>query len=483
MKLISHGAAREVTGTCHELRVGERRILLDCGLFQGHRKLATEKNATVTFPLEEIDAVVLSHAHMDHAGRLPLLVKRGYRGPIFSTFATRDLAAVMLQDAGYIQEKDEEYFRKHCAQTRILCDGPLYTQGDSEKAMTYFQGVNYLQSFPVTDGVTAKLLDAGHILGSAMVVLEMEEAAPHQSQRSGTGRVLRLGFTGDLGRKHLPILRDPSAMPTVDVLLCESTYGDRTHDDVASARQALEDAVNRTAKRGGKVLIPAFSMERTQEILYDLHLLWDGKRIPSIPIFVDSPLASEVTRVFMTHPECFDPEMYEDFLAKHQSPFEFELLKYTRTTEESKALNEKPGPMVILSASGMCEAGRIRHHIRSGIEDPRNTLLAVGFMAENTLGRRLVDPSVAEVTIFDHAYQKRAEVVSINAYSGHADCHDLDRFLSAIPGLKHIFLVHGEETGMTALAKRTKERLGVGVTMPERGVAYELSAFLQSGKV
>ncbi len=470
MRLTCHGAAQEVTGSCHELHVetakGTKRMLLDCGLFQGHRKEAVAKNATFAFdPHTDIDAMILSHAHMDHVGRIPLLWKKGYRGPVICTYATRDLAAVMLRDSGYIQEKDEEYFCKHFPQQRLPCEGPLYTQQDAADCMTLFQGKNYNDWFDVLPGVRAQFLDAGHIVGAAMVVMEIEAG-----KGKGAGRPLRVGFSGDLGRPMLPIIRDPSAMPPVDVLICESTYGNRKHEDVATAKHHLEEVVSKTAKRGGKVIIPAFSLERTQEIIYDLHVLWDAKRIPAIPIVVDSPLASRVTEVFMKHPECYDKRMFEQFLARQHNPFEFSLVRYTETVEESKALNRTPGPMVIMAASGMCEAGRIRHHLRNEIEDPRNTILAVGFMAEHTLGHKIVDPEVTQVRIFDETYTKKAEVVSIDAYSAHADMADLDHYVLTINGLQKLILVHGELHQMEPFTERLKAvKPELNISMPERG--------------
>lgn len=465
MDIIPHGAAREVTGTCHEIRIGggssghpARRILLDCGLFQGHRREAAAKNAAFPFRPTDIDAVILTHAHMDHAGRIPLLHKQGYRGPVFCTYATKDLAAVMLRDGGYIQEKDEEYFCKHLAKSRLQCEGPLYTQEDAIACMRIFRGVNYQEWFPVCEGVRCRFLDAGHIVGAAMLELEITEG----------GRTRRIGFSGDLGRSTLPIIRDPSAMPPVEMLICESTYGDRAHEDIETAKHHLRDVITRTAKRGGKVIIPAFSLERMQELVYDLHVLWDAQQIPAIPIIVDSPLANAVTDVFMKHPECYDAQMFEQFLARQHNPFQFSLVRYTESVEESKALNGTPGPMVIMAAAGMCEAGRIRHHLRNEIEDPKNTILAVGYMAANTLGRRVVDSEVREVRIFDRMYAKRAEVVSIDAYSGHADRNDLDAFVGAIEGLKKVILVHGEPTQMEPFAKRLMEKKGVEVLMPAR---------------
>lgn len=447
MKIIPHGAAREVTGSCHELQVGNKRILLDCGLFQGKRKESAMKNAQFQFdPSKDIDAVVLSHAHMDHAGRIPLLWKKGYRGPVYATFATKDLAEVMLADGGYIQEKDEEFFHKKLKGSMLPMDGPLYTQADANACMELFKGVNYNEWFSVAEGIRAQFIEAGHVLGAAMIVLEVTE----------NGHTHTIGFTGDLGRNTLPIIRDPAAMPPVETLICESTYGNRKHEDLGEAMNHLKDAVTRTAARGGKVLIPAFSLERTQQIVYDLHVLWDAKEIPAIPIIIDSPLATKITEVFMKHPECYDKEMYEQFLGRAHNPFQFSLVRYTDGVEESKELNGKPGPMIIMAGSGMCEAGRIRHHLRNELEDDRNMVLAVGFMAKDTLGARIVDPTITEVKVFDQYIAKKAEVAFIEAYSGHADMEDLDKFIGGATGLRRLILVHGEEEQMHTFADRTQ---------------------------
>ncbi len=458
MKIIPHGAAREVTGTCHEVQVNGKRILLDCGLFQGRREEAAIKNSTFTFNPTEIDAVILTHAHGDHVGRIPLLFKRGFRGPVYCTYATTSLAEVMLQDAGYIQEKDEEFFHKHLKKSMIKFDGPLYTQADAGACMHIFQSRNYNDWFPVIEGVRAQFLEAGHILGAAMVLLEITE----------NGRTRRIGFSGDLGRSALPIIRDPVPMPDVELLICESTYGNRRHESIETARQELRDIIVKTAKRGGKVLIPAFSLERTQEIVYDIHLLWDAKEIPPVPIIIDSPLASKVTDVFSRHPECYDQQMFDDFLKRAHSPFHFSLLKYTATVDESKSLNGTPGPMVLMAGSGMCEAGRIRHHLKNELADARNSVVAVGFMAEHTLGRKIIDPEIHQVKIFDEMIPKRAEVIYINAYSGHADCEDLDRYVGSIKGLQHVILVHGEPAQMDPFAERIRRTPNIDVRMPER---------------
>jgi metallo-beta-lactamase family protein len=393
---------------------------------------------------------------------MPLLSKRGYDGPIFSTYATQDLSEVMLLDSAYIQEKDEEFFQRHLKSSMLPSTGPLYTQTDATDVMRLFVGKNYREPFQVIPGVQCEFLEAGHILGSAMILLTIDAG----------GKTIRIGFTGDVGRSTLPIIRDPEAMPQVDYLISESTYGDRAHDDISTARGKLRDVIVRTAARGGKVLIPAFSLERTQEIVYDLHILWDAKEIPSVPIIIDSPLATKVTAVFQKHPECYDEDMYERFLKQAKTPFKFSLVTYTEDVEESKELNGARGPMIIMAGSGMCEAGRIRHHLRNELEDPRNTFVAVGYMAENTLGRRILDPDVLDVKIFDEVVHKKAEIQYINAYSGHADKNDLDKLIQAQKGLKGLSLVHGEEHAMFALAERTEAAMKVQITLPERGKEY-----------
>ncbi len=462
--LTSHGAAREVTGTCHELNIGGKRILLDCGMFQGKRAESQEKNKGFSFnPGKDIDAMILTHAHIDHTGRIPLLYKLGARFPIYCTYATQDLAKVMLADAAYIQEKDEEYFQKKLRGI-MLPSNVLYTQKDAAECADLFVGKNYGEEFEVLPGVTCRFLEAGHILGAAMLVLNIDQ----------DGKKYRIGFSGDLGRNTLPIIRDPAPMPEVDTLICESTYGGRAHDDISTAMFRLRDIILKTYERGGKLLIPAFSLERTQEIIYDLHVLWDQQQIPAIPIVVDSPLASRVTDIFQRHPECFDEQTYKDFLSRAHNPFSFSLVKMTETPEESKALNSFKGPMIIMAGSGMCEAGRIRHHLRNNLSDARNTVLAVGFMSEYTLGRKLLDPKTTSVHIFNDVIEKKAEIQYINAYSGHADMHDLDSYIKNVTELKKLFFVHGEMTSMDALASRTSSYSRAEITSPERGKEYEI---------
>jgi len=467
MKIIPHGAALEVTGSCHEIQAAGKRILLDCGLFQGNRKKSVVKNAEFAFdPEKDIDAMILSHAHADHVGRVPLLYKKGYRGKVHATYATADLAEVMLQDSGYIHEKDEEYYCKYLPDSMLPCEGPLYTQQDATDCMEIFKGQNYGNWFDVCPGIKAQFLNSGHILGAAMIVLEITEG----------DKVHRLGFSGDLGRCMLPIIQDPEDMPPVDTLICESTYGNREHEDIATAKNILRDIIIRTSERGGKILIPAFSLERTQEIIYDLHVLWDAKEIPAIPIIIDSPLAQRVTDVFMRHPEAYDKEMYENFLSKSHNPFQFSLVRDTASVDESKELNGTPGPMIIMAGSGMCEAGRIRHHLRNELGDAKNTVVAVGYMAENTLGRRVIDKEVSEVKIFGDTITKRAETVYINAYSGHADMHDLDAYVKNVEGLKKLILVHGEIDRMEPFAERMKAaNADLDIVMPEKEDVIEIA--------
>lgn len=437
MKIKFCGAAREVTGSRHLLEINGKKILLDCGLFQGHRKKSAEKNAQFCIDPSEIDAVILSHAHIDHSGGLPFIVKNGFKGPIYSTFATRDLCNYMLLDSAYIQEKDAEYMNKKLKRKNEPLIEPIYDTEDAIAALELFYGVSYEKAFTVAPGVVCSFYDAGHILGSAQVHLVIHEQE--------TDERYTLAFTGDLGRKNLPILRDPQTLPPTDYLLTESTYGDRFHESILEAGKRLAEVVNKTAKRGGKILIPAFSVERTQEIVYHLNMLWQEKAIPDIPIFVDSPLAANVTEVFTNHPECFDRKTFREFIVNRKNPFGFGRLKYTRDVADSKALNELAGPAIIISASGMCESGRILHHLKNNIEDPKNTIMIVGFMAANTLGRKIQEGNEM-VNIFGDAYKVRAEVCKMDAFSGHADRSDLLDNISKIEGVKKIFLVHGEES-------------------------------------
>lgn len=456
MKIQFIGAAREVTGSKHLLTINGKKILLDCGMFQGKRREAYLKNLSFPFHPNEIDAVILSHAHIDHSGSLPTLVKQGFTGPIFTTFATRDLCNYMLLDSAFVQEKDSEYlnerFRKKGippSPTGEQVMEPMYSAQDVKKTLGQFYAVGYERAFVVTEGVVCSFYDAGHILGSSLVHLIIYDK---QKDKRFT-----FAFTGDLGRKGLPLLRDPQILPETNYLITESTYGNRFHKNIANVGEDLATIINKTAERGGKIIIPAFALERTQEIVYHLNLLWQEKKIPEIPIYVDSPLSGNLTEVFVNHPECFDEETYEEFLKERKNPFGFGKLNYITSVEESKTLNEKKGPMIIISASGMCEFGRVVHHLRNNIEDPKTSILIVGFQAKNTLGRKILEKQPV-VNILGEPYKLKAEVYVMDAFSAHADQKDLIDYLSQVQGLKKIFLVHGEEEQGTTFQNLLKEK-------------------------
>ncbi len=466
MKIEFSGAARQVTGSKHLLHINGKKILLDCGLFQGHRKKAAMANMRFPFDVKEIDAVVLSHAHIDHSGTLPVLSKLGYTGPVYSTHATKDLCGIMLRDAGHIQEQDAEWIAR---KLQLRDAAPLYTQEDAANIVDHFEGVDYGQTFSPCEGVKVRFHDAGHVLGSAV-----EEWEIHDQE---TGQDIRLGFTGDLGRHDLPILKDPSQLEGLDVLITESTYGDRLHDEIADVEDKFAASVVETMQKGGKIIIPAFALERTQEILYVIRELQHSKKLPNLKIYVDSPLATSATEIFGRHPECFDKEL-KALLARGQDPFcpACDGLRFTQSVDESKALNDIPGPMIIISASGMCEAGRIRHHLKNNITDQNNKVLIVGFMAKNTLGRKLVDKE-SPIKIFGDAYPLNADVEIYNAFSGHADQKGLLNFAGNSGTPKSVFCVHGEEmqmetfTGELANLDNLKE---AEIHMPEPGEIYEL---------
>jgi metallo-beta-lactamase family protein len=471
MKITFWGAVGTVTGSMHEVRVNGTRFLLDCGLYQGRRKEARERNSSLPFHADAIHAVVLSHAHVDHSGNLPTLVKNGFRGPIYATPATVDLCVPMLRDSAHIQEKDAQFVAKRWNRRRALdpmaTDGvvpPLYSIEDAEATLPLFHPVTLGAAQDIGPGARYRTIDAGHMLGSTAVVV---------TERAGA-KEIHLGFSGDLGRPNLPILNDPEKLLPVDYLLLESTYGGRLHKDDEIVANKLANIVSRTAARGGKIIVPAFAVGRTQQLVLLLHELFDSGRIPSIPIFVDSPLAVETTEVFRKHTELYDPETRE-FLDKGEDPFGFKRLRYIRDVGESKGLNDLRGPFIIISASGMCEAGRILHHLRNNIENPRNTILITGFQAENTLGRKLVD-RLPEVSIFGEPMRVRAEVETINELSGHADQRELLEWIKPVAGkLKRLFLVHGEPTQSAALAQAIKDRYGIEPVLPTRGQSFDLN--------
>ncbi len=456
MKLSFYGAAREVTGSMHIVETGSERILMDCGLHQGHRAEAAARNAHLPFDPRAVTAALLSHSHIDHSGNLPSLIKNGFQGNVHCTPATRDLADLMLRDSAHIQEQDAEYLNQKKSRQSLAPVEPLYTTADAEHAIKHLVGYAYHHWFQVAPGVRVLFLDAGHILGSAITLLEIDE----------NGRTLRLGYTGDLGRKHSLILPDPEVAQQLDYLMIESTYGDREHPSMEASADELGQVVCETIERGGKVVIPAFAVERTQEVVYALHLKTETGQVPSVPIFVDSPLAINATDVYRLHLESLGESVREHLLTD-QDPFGFGRLRYTRTVEESKAINTIGGPAVIISANGMAEAGRVLHHLKQTIEHERNTVVFVGYQAENTLGRRLIE-GAKQVKIFGDEYRVRAQVKSINGFSAHADRRELiDWVANARGNLKGVFVVHGEEQAALSLADALRALGGFTVTVPE----------------
>lgn len=467
IRLHSEGGAGEVTGSKHVLSVDGARCLIDCGAFQGKREEAEKKNRALVPDPESLSSVILTHAHFDHCGMLPLLAKRGYRGNIYATPATRDLAGVVMMDSAAIQARDAEYLAKQAAKRGEKFDWkPLYDEEDVVAAQGQFVTVSYNRPMPIGDGIKFEFFDAGHILGSSLV---------YAKARDRSGREVAIGFTGDLGRKGKPIIRDPTPLPVCDYLVLEATYGDRRHETTTDAMDKLADIVNQAVKRGGKIVIPAFAIERTQELVYYFHILNDQKRIPDIPIWVDSPMAINATSIFQIHPECYDKETHEAFIKHHQNPFGFNALHFSSTVLESKRINEMNEPMVIVSADGMCEAGRIQHHLMHTISDPRNTILIVGYMAANTLGRRIRDRE-PEVRIHGDFFKLRARVEEINAFSAHADYQETWDWMQELDlsRLKKAFLVHGEPKALEAQRKFLMEKGIKEVQIVKYGERYDL---------
>lgn len=433
------GGVKTVTGSSHLVQAGKTEVLLDAGLFQGHRDESYKINTTFSFNPRLINALVLSHAHIDHCGNIPSLIKKGLRCKIYTTAATKALTELMLCDSGKIQEEDINYVNKINKRIGLPERKPLYTKKEAARATKIFRPISYNQKFCIAKNVCATLIDAGHILGSAAVILDIKDE----------NRNVRLGYAVDLGRENLPLLNNPVIPKGLDYLIIESTYGGRLHAPIEEAQSRLREAISRTLRRGGKVLIPSFTLERTQEVIYYLNALLKEKLIPNVPIYVDSPLATDITEVFENHPDYMDEENRQA-IVRGESPFAFLNLRFIREQRESKALNADKRPMIIIAGSGMCESGRILHHLQNNIEDSRNMILVVGYMARDTLGRKIVDKEKF-VRIFGIEYELNAEVVVINAMSGHADKKELVKFISACLPLKRIFLVHGEEDQALAL--------------------------------
>jgi metallo-beta-lactamase family protein len=451
------GAARTVTGSMHRVDACGQSLLLDCGLFQGRRTESYHRNREFPFRPKDLDAVLLSHAHVDHCGNLPNLVKQGFSGPVYCTAATRALTSVMLGDAAKIQEEDAAYLNRQRGKGEPKIE-PLFTGRDVYRTLLRLQAVPYDTPVAVGRGLEATFVDAGHLLGSAMISLRMD----------GSGGERRLTFTGDLGRAGLPILRDPSPVPPGDLVISESTYGGHTHEPVEETAERLGEVVGRTAGRGGKLLIPAFSVGRTQTIVYFLHQLISAGRLPDLPIYVDSPMAVRATEVFRAHPECFDASAGQ-LLEKHPELFGEQHIRYVDKVHESIALNSQPGPCVIISASGMCEAGRILHHLKHNIEDRHCTILIAGYQAPDTLGRRLVERR-PEVRILGRTLALKAEVVVLNGLSSHADHGDLLRSLGPLSATaQHVRLVHGDPERAETLAVGLRAAGFADVAVPDRG--------------
>ena len=443
MQINFHGAAHTVTGSQHLLEINGHRLLLDCGLYQGRRSETYERNLNFAYDPRKVDAVILSHAHIDHCGNLPNLVKQGYEGPIYAVPATVDLARIMMADSGHIQESDAAFVNKKRLRRGEAPIEPLYTQADAQNAADLLRGADYGRAFEPVPGVTARFIEAGHILGSAAISLEVEEK----------GRRVRFWFSGDIGRYKLPLLRDPILPENVDFLLMECTYGDKPHNNPASAAEEFQDIVARTIKRGGKIIIPAFAVGRTQELVYHLNLMMFAKDVPPVPIFVDSPLAVNASNIFRKHPEVFDAETRWFVQQARHPALDFKMLTYVQSVEESKALNQRKDPMIIISASGMAETGRILHHLKNNIENPLNTVCIVSWQAPHTLGRRLADRE-KQVKIFGEPYTVRAEIATIGGLSAHAG-QDLltDYAVNVRNTVKKVFLVHGEEKPAAALTE------------------------------
>ncbi len=465
-ELEFQGAARRTTGSMHLFRHGGAAICLECGLFQGRRAESRELNRRFPVRPRDVDRVLISHAHMDHSGRLPVMAKGGFEGPVYATPPTVDLCGIMLPDSAHIQEEDAEYWnRKHADSPREHIQ-PLYTLQDALDTLPLFRSVAYDTPFEICDGCTATYLEAGHMLGSAMVLLEIDRTF-------GRKRVL---FTGDLGRFHVPILRDPTEpLPEADVLITECTYADRRHDNPTDMKDKLCRIITETARAGGKVIIPAFSVGRTQTVIYYLLELFHEGRLEELPVYVDSPLSARATEVFARHPECYDREALRAWGREEGDLFALNgPVRYITDVNDSKALHQRREPCVILAASGMCEAGRILHHLKNNVENDRNTIVIVGFMAQHTLGRRIVERR-EELKIFGRMYKLLARVEILNGFSAHADANEFRRLFAPLaPKLDRAFVVHGEETQPLAMRALLNELGCRDVEIPAPGDRFSI---------
>jgi len=472
MKIKFCGAARSVTGSAHLITLDNGfKILLDCGLYQGRRKDMTNFNENWLFKPSSIDMLVLSHAHIDHTGRVPKLVKDGFKGNIYSTHATRSLCAIMLLDSAKIQESDAEYYNKRLAKkkkrnkkSKKKFRTPLYTTKDVVPTMDKFVGMPYGRWHKVSNDIEILFKDAGHILGSASVTLKIIE----------NGKTKLIGFTGDIGRPNRPILRDPQPLPPVDYLISESTYGDRLHETKPKQTKKFLEIIKETCvKNKGKLIIPAFSVGRTQEIVHMMDQLENAGLLPKIPIYVDSPLAVRATQIFGAHPECYDDDLNE-YMLEDSNPFGFNELTYIRKVELSKQLNYKPEPCVIVSSSGMMNAGRIKHHLFNNLEDSKNTLLIVGYCAPDTLGGS-IKAGAEKVKLFGEWKNVLAKVETMNSFSAHADRKEMINFMNNQPKkVKKLFLVHGELEAQEVFKKSLLESGFKSVEIPDLSQEFDL---------
>src|SRR5574344_243287 len=471
INLYSLGAAEEVTGSKHILEIDGRRFMIDCGAFQGKRKESDEKNRNFDIAADKLESVILTHGHLDHCGLLPLLTRKGYSGNIYATPATRDIANLVMMDSARIQAHDAEFLGKQARKKgEKFTWKPLYDENDCVAAANQIVSLSYNRKMYIAPDVQLEFFDAGHILGSAFANVTIN---PNPKEPEKETRLL---FTGDIGRKCKPIIRNPATdMPAPDYIYLESTYGNKLHDNHDLAMKELIRIVRDACAKKGKIIIPSFAIERAQELVFYLHLLTDQKKIPVVPIYVDSPMASNATSVFRLHPECYDEETNEAFLKHHKNPFGFGALTFINSVDESKALNKKNGPMIIISADGMCEAGRVLYHLANEISNDRNTILIVGYMAENTLGRRIRDGE-KEVKILGDWYKVNAKVDQINAFSAHADYTELTSWLDKIDKsrLKQIFMVHGEKDSQAFFYNYLAEHGYNDVTIVKYGETYTI---------
>ncbi|MDH5625491.1 MAG: MBL fold metallo-hydrolase [Nitrospira sp.] len=465
MKLSFYGAARSVTGSRHMLDMPGFRLLFDCGMFQGRREEAAQQNRDLGFDPKSVSAVLLSHAHIDHSGALPVLPQHGFSGKVYVTRATADLAGIMLEDSARIQQNDCRYVNKKEKRGRTTCIRPIYNSDDVRKILKRFEGERYGNQINIAPRVTASFHDAGHILGSAAIRVKYK----------AKGHTTTVLFSGDLGRSEMPILRDPEPPPPCDVLILESTYGDRLHERAGEEmKQKAQELIAHAKTHKSKIIVPAFAVGRTQELVMRIKQLVGEGRVDPIPIYIDSPLAGKATEVFRRHPECYDEETLKTFTAE-RDPFASRYIHFVSSPEDSKRLNMMKGPCVIISSSGMCEGGRVVHHLKHAIQDEANIIVFVGFQAEHTLGRKLVE-GWDVVPIFGVPTQRRAQIVKFNGLSAHADRNDLLAYVRAINPLpSKIFIVHGEEKQALSLGAAIQaEHPNIEVQIPHRGSSHEV---------